>query len=730
MTIDEIDQLLGADGPFAHAFPSYEPRRGQIDGAKAIVRAVQRERNVALEAPTGTGKSVMYLVPLLMDLRDNPREIVRVRQRRDGREVDEDQQDDAEDVEKEVSRRIVVSTANTSLQDQLVQKDLPLLAKVLPWKFQYSLLKGRSNYLCLDALRTVKNEGLAMAGGDVDDELSRFIEDWAEQTKTGDKNEIARPIDRLWGRYSVGGDECHGHACDYYEECWQNLARAAARDADVIVTNHSMLALHLRLLEDTGAHILLPRFSTLVIDEAHELANYSRSAWGFKLSQGSVSRALAPWRTLMDQESRAAIQQVADDIGVRIARFVGEPRFDPRVIADDLHGLYRMLVAAAEKIDNDIEERRSNGHVMREDAQAHRKGSKRVDSLLGRIVEIVGLPEVEQPPNPNLVYWVERDRDRPPVLLAEPMEVGDRMRRVLFDRVPTAVVTSATLTTGGEDEVRWRYVENQIGLVRHDRHILASPFDISHQLRVCLPSMPMPDEREQWEKAVPLAVEQAILQARGRTLVLFTSNKMMEAVYEQLTSRGKIPYRIMKQREAPTRVLLQQFKQDVHSVLLGVASLWTGIDVPGEALSCLVIDRLPFTHQNDPLVTAFRDRYGEGRCFDEMLLPDAILRFRQGVGRLIRTTSDIGVVVVLDRRVQVRRYGSRFLSFGVPIQYVGADAIGRFLDGGHGGEDGGVSKRGGDGRDAQSGQDRQGAQVPHPAGPIVRRAMGPAKPHP
>lgn len=650
--MDRITDIFGPEGVFAKHFPGYEPREGQVMGAEAIVDALVNEMHAIIEAPCGIGKSVMYCVPALQDVEHRPYDVVTTRT------------EEGDEEEDEVRRTIVVSTANTSLQDQLVQKDLPLLQKVLPWKFSFDLLKGRSNYLCLDQLQTAKAAGLDLPGM-ANRAVAQAVMDWAEVTKTGDRNEIMEPVDKVWSDFSVSGEECVGSKCFLYGQCFYEEAKLRAKNVKILVTNHALLAVHLKLFQDTGMHLLLPRFSVLVVDEAHELARYARKMWGFQLSHGSVLRALAPWRQVVSGEVFADILTASEKLFTDLyylASAAKEPRIEPGSIPRGFGRLEELLGVVEKEAER----------LAPEGDPRLAKGKKRAQGLRERLVRV-------QKPSDDFVYWLEAsDERRLASLCAEPLEVGDELRKALFEKVPTVVVTSATLTSGGSGEAQWSYLEREIGLVNNKNYVLPSPFDLSEQLRVYVPGVPLPGAPGR-DDALVKTVEAVILQAEGRTLALFTSFKVMNYVHEKIVERGRVPYRVLKQRDAPVPRLVEQFREDVGSVLFGVASLWTGIDVPGEALSCVVVDRLPFTPHTDPVISAYRAKYGSA-CFELIQVPEAVIRFRQGVGRLIRTRKDRGVIVVMDSRIQLQKYGRKFLALGANIRLLDSvRGVGRHL---------------------------------------------------
>ena len=660
-----IDDIFGPSGVFSREFPGYEIRDGQIYGANAVDYAISHDENALIEAPTGLGKSAMYLIPAIKRMRTSA-----VPDCRDCNGTGLWVGDDGSERQCYVcdgtgkgKNRIVISTANISLQDQLINKDLPLLGRILPWKFTYAILKGRHNYLCKRSCEEVSDQ-------DPTDPRILKILKWSGDTEYGDKNELDIPnMDSVWGQFSVSSDECIGKTkCHFGQECWFENARRRAGESDIIVTNHMMLAIHLKIFKESNEHIILPRFSTVIIDEAHELPHYARKAWGFKSALRSVKRAIGPWRKLEEDLYNKTVRKneiIFSDLTTIFEKLSGNTRIPRDIASRALHDIANSLA----EMKSEMERGRMAG-IYDGDVDKYDNGVKRVDSLIGSL-------SANSEMNDAAVVWLERDgRDEPVSLNVTTLDIGAQLKEALFERIPSAICTSATLATGSGEKAM-KYMEGELGITRHRSYILDSPFDLKKQLRVHIPTMPDPNS-DKFTSAVAESVEGVIKAARGRTLALFTSFKVMDAVYKIVS--GRVPYRILKQGDAPVPKLVAEFKADVSSVMFGVASLWTGIDVPGEALSCLLIDKMPFTPPSDPIISAYEEKLGRD-CFHRVSLPSAIMRFRQGAGRLIRNTTDRGVIVVLDSRVRTKPYGRAFLSAYADVPRISVvSEITSFLD--------------------------------------------------
>jgi len=632
---DYIDEVFGATGYLAKKFSGYTPRPGQIALARAVDGAIRDGEHVMAEGPTGTGKSIGYATPATYHAAKS-------------------------------GKRVVIVTANIALQEQLVRKDLPLLAEVLPWKFSFALLKGKNNFLCLDRFYESESKGeLELYDVAADMDMQRAIVDWARATKTGDVSELPfEPPARLWRRFSVSADDCKGSDCHFYEECHAVRARAVAAEANVIVTNYHLLFAHLQVREATGEDLVLPPFDIAILDEGHKAADIARDFFGFRVTAGSVRWA---GRLL----SKAGAGKLGDKLNAETDRFfdrlltlrrstayktrLRQPHAVPwSELCAALREAARAYTGACEAA-TDSDERAELRRVLR-----------RAEALAEQIETAMTLAD------PGAVYFIEEDMKGRALLCAKPIEVASRLRQTLFDATESVTVTSATLSTGGSFD----FVARELGVPEPRAIIADTPFRWEEQALLIVPEgMPEPNDPS-FPASVASTFAEIIDLARGRTLGLFTSYRNLNATYQRVAGNG---HRVLKQGDMPRTALIEEFRRDVGSVLLGTESFWAGVDVPGESLSCVVIDRLPFPTPDDPVLDAITQR--DSRWFTNYSVPRAVIAFKQGFGRLIRTVTDRGVVVVLDRRLVTKPYGRLFTdSLPNVLKSRRLDSIRRFLE--------------------------------------------------
>jgi ATP-dependent DNA helicase DinG len=610
-----IDTVLGPNGILARRFQGYTPRHGQIELSRAVDRAIAGDAHLMAEAPTGTGKSVAYLVPAIQHA------------------VKHD-------------KRVLVVTGNIALQEQLVGKDLPLLAEVLPWKFTYALLKGRQNYLCPSRLHEQMAEPyLDVPGEPFDSDIYQTILAWAETTETGDKSEL--PFESpapLWRRFSIASEDCKGSDCRFRDGCFAAKAKARAEQAMVVIANYHLLLLHLHLREITGRDLILPPFDIAICDEGHKMADIAREFFGFSITLGSIRWAARLLRehgchTLADD-----VEMKGEDFFEELADYARSEDYfrrlrDPSPVPwQDLHGCLRRVVRAYQAALEKAPDADTRAEITRAIARAM--------SLAVQLEAAMSLADK------GSVYYIEPRASGQVALVSKVVDVSERLRKLFFEATPSVIVTSATLTTGGSFE----HAKRELGVRDARELVVESPFDFEKQALLIVPEgLPSPQEPV-FVDAVADVVARIVDLAEGRTLGLFTSYRNMNAAYERLAGCG---YRVLRQGDAPRTQLIEAFRKDVRSVLLGTESFWAGVDVPGESLSCVIIDRLPFPPPDDPVLDAVSER--DPDWFQDFSLPRAIIAFKQGFGRLIRSQLDRGVVVVLDERLVTKRYGKKFI---------------------------------------------------------------------
>lgn len=628
---DYISQIFDAGGLLAQQLEGYEVRQGQIDLARAIDEVMCNGGHCLAEGPCGTGKSMSYGIPAIAHAATN-------------------------------GIKVVIATANINLQEQLFYKDLPFLKKILPFDFKFALLKGRNNYYCPEkefashAAGTLKRLPEKLKG-----QMNKVL-NWAKQTKDGDKSELPfDPDPKVWSRVSVTGEDCKGEACSYRDVCFSERAKREAMKAQIVITNYHMLFAHVSVRKASGgANLVLPRFDFLICDEGHEMAEIARDFFGFSLSYFGL-RDLARWAKNVGQQQLEGkllkkgreffdmVRVVGSSRTYRIRlRAAGWDKGKHKAICE-LLGELQDAAKAWMKSDYGEQERKEAGH-------AHSIASK----FRARLKEACGLDD------PNKAYWIDVSRAGNAMVKAKPVNVAERLKEEIWDATRTVILTSATLTTSGN----FKFLRGEAGIPMGIKEIAApSPFDYGQQCLFVVPNnMPQPKDPS-FPEAVTAALDEIIHACRGRTLCLFTSKKNMREVHSQLSlpSVG-MPYKLLLQGSGTGRGdLYKEFKDDVSSCLFGVASFWTGVDVPGQALTGLVIDKLPFPNMSDPLINAISER--DKKSFWNYSVPKAIITLRQGIGRLIRRQDDHGVVAVLDSRLLGgSKYGKQFLSSLPPMR--------------------------------------------------------------
>ncbi len=618
LTMSYVDDVFGAGGILAARFPNYEMREGQVAMARMVDDAMRTGRHALGEGPCGSGKAFSYIVPAAWHSHHQ-------------------------------SKRVVIATANIALQEQLVTKDLPMLEEVLPWPFSFALIKGRNNFVCFNKLRDSEARGeLATHYGDDQERQMREVLDWIDCTETGDISELPFvPMPEVWSKVSATSDECTGKDCPFYEECFSETARAIARSADIIVTNYHLLFAHMAVRQATGQSLVLPPFDILVCDEAHEAAEVARDFFGFSVSGHTINMLAQRAHDFGAKQLAKRLRQRRDQLFDRIAAFARSPAYRCRLKRPgfvDARGVIDEL-GAVEALGADKE---SNEFLGREARAAGRVVARQARTTIQRIQEAVAQSD------PNKVYWIDLNGKGRARLKAKPVDVSERLREEMFEETESVTMVSATLTASGTFD----FVRNELGVPDDPIELVVdSPFDFESQALLVVPDHGLPDPRDHgFPEAVADFVGRVMDLCDGRTLGLFTSYRVLNEVYERVRDNG---HRVLRQGDMPRTELARIFKEDTHSVLLGTGSFWTGIDVPGETLTGLVIDKLPFPHPDDPVVNAICER--DPRAFANYLLPRAIIALRQGVGRLIRSQRDVGVVVLLDRRVASKSYGRRFI---------------------------------------------------------------------
>ncbi len=593
----DADRLAGdtraALATITEALPAGEPRPGQVEMAEAVARAIADERHLVVQAGTGTGKTFAYLVPAVL-----------------------------------AGRRVVVTTATKALQDQLAEKDLPFLAEHLDESLSWAVLKGRSNYVCLQRVREVEaGEQLALDVGPrpPTEEVAALVA-WAGRTETGDRAELERePSARAWAAVSVGPRECPGAAaCPKGEPCFTERARRAAAEAEIVVVNTHLYGLHLA----TGGAVL-PEHDVVIVDEAHQLEDTIAATAGLEVTGGRfVALARTVGAIIDDREMVDSIAvlgdrwkaALAEDLGRRLRRGL---EGDAAVVRDLARNRLDLVMAALRGVTDD-----GPGDVGTRKQRAMKAATTLVEDL-DAIAEIRG----------DDVAWVEGTPENP-VLRVAPVDVAELLRETAWADT-TAVLTSATLPATLPD---------RLGLVdgTFTARDVGSPFDYGHQaLLYCAADLPDP-RSPSFDEAVHGELEALITAAGGRTMALFTSYRALRAAVEALRARLDVP--VLAQDDLTKAALVRRFTDEPEACLFATMGFWQGVDVPGATLSLVTIDRLPFPRPDDPLLQARRE-HARADAFRVVDLPRAATLLAQGTGRLIRTATDRGVVAVFDPRL-------------------------------------------------------------------------------
>jgi len=663
---DRAASVLGSGGVIAAALPAYEERSGQLRMAEAVEEAFRDGEALLVEAGPGTGKTFAYLVPAILHLRQDP------------------------------SMRVVVSTRTKQLQEQLYEKDLPFLLSRLAPDMKVALLKGRENYLCLrrwQARITESTGGLEPDRAVLLAPLAR----WILESETGDIDENGAFLGgvgarALWGRLCDAPNHCVGAFCPFLEDCFSIAARRRARKADLVVVNHSLLLGDLAV-----GGVVLGRYSHLIVDEAHQLESAARTAFTKSLSERIIERVvddLAPSRRRggwlhrlphagEDTEVEAAVGQVATVRRRAKALF----RELDRALPEERRGTFSSLSGLEPEI-GELGVSLEQLEMALDRVGSGLEAEEARKELEGHVDRVSGLGDVARsvtaPPDENTVHWYEREQGGP-VLHATPLDVAPFFQRMLYPRIESIVLASATLSLAGDFEYVTRSLGLTDGALRVRTSVVESPFSFGDRMKIAVPTyFPSIDsEGDAYVERLASLLGTLAVRLDRKGLALFTSYRILRAV------RDRIAPEIMTLAQGvdgPRSKLIERFRRhDGAAILLGTESFWEGVDLPGDEMEYLVITRLPFSVPTDPVLSALADRMAsEGRDpFRGLWLPQAVLRLRQGVGRLIRTKEDRGIVVLTDQRILSRSYGPRFLeSLPVPADAFDDenDLVGQVVD--------------------------------------------------
>jgi ATP-dependent DNA helicase DinG len=676
-----MNEIFGPDGLIAKAHPEYEHRPGQIQMAEAVVRAFEEKHHLIVEAGTGTGKTLAYLVPAIAAACGS-------------------------------GGRVIISTGTKNLQEQLMDKDIPFLQGVLPKKFRAAVMKGRNNYACLHRIKGAESTPVLEGLEEIDhfDEVCR----WVRQTETGDRAELATLPENLpfWRHIDARSDTCLGQKCADFEPCFITRMRQRAIDADIVVVNHHLFFADLALRN--GAYgAVLPDYAAVILDEAHQIEDVASEYFGAQVSNYQIDDLLRD-ASILKLEDGDADREVGR-ICARIQRFADtfwilfrEGRGDEGRFAIT-PGMFYGTARGSERVDADEPQARMPADRRQDGTPAGLAPQPRCsagDPALPRWgPRDVGAPDVGAPlgdayhaldgalnrletsldvlkdapadaesivrrtrqlrfdlnfivrvEDKKFVYWLER-RGRGVFLRASPIDVSGLLQDKLFEKVPTVILTSATLSSAGN----FNFIRQRLGLDEAEEIIAESIFDFEHQAVLYLPPR-LPDPRSpEWARAAAEEVIKIVNATEGRAFVLSTSLAGMNELYERVSPELNFP--CLLQGSASKGALLRKFRTTPGAVLFATSSFWQGVDVRGEQLSCVIIDKLPFAVPSDPIVAARQRHIDEqgGSSFYEYSVPQAIIALKQGLGRLIRSTTDRGVLAVLDPRIRTKMYGQLFL---------------------------------------------------------------------
>ena len=643
-----MKKYFGPEGILASKVQGFEYRRGQLEMAQAVLECFRSRTPLMAEAGTGIGKTLAYLVPAILS-----------------------------------GKKVVVSTGTKTLQDQILDHDIPFLKKTIYPKLKAVCLKGRGNYLC--RRRFLEFSYQPTLWNKEEAKLFRRFQKWAVTSNTGDRSDIGWLPDnfRTWNEVCSISEYCLGQQCSEFSRCHLTRLRSDAAKADIVLVNHHLFFADL-VLRNKGLGEVIPEYEAVVFDEAHQLEDVAGEFFGVHFSSIALVQLAKDILKECQKNSQKldlkAIQTLGrqlevlsrlfyDSLAKKSGKATGRFRFEPANAGEGFAQTCREIFHALGELPSMVES-------IAEQAQKAEK-AENLASTGRRAVELsAALELLIHQEDQSLVYWHELTRQAA-FINATPIEIGPVLNEFLFSTASAVVMTSATLSVAGGFE----FVRKSLGAPFESRELLVlSPFEYERQAIAYIPSrFPAPNDGAFCARMAEEAA-QIIEKTRGRALFLFTSYKNMYEVHKLL--EGRISFPLLVQGERTKRALLQEFKDRVDSVLLATSSFWQGIDVPGEALSCVIIEKLPFEVPDDPVLAARLDRINRngGNAFYEYQVPRAAIQLKQGIGRLIRSSRDRGVIAVFDIRMLTKSYGQIFVKSLPPCRLVHSlDEIDAFL---------------------------------------------------
>lgn len=614
--MQKVKDIFAADGPLANAISGFQPRQPQIDMALAVETAVKKKQTLLVEAGTGTGKTFAYLAPLFAS-----------------------------------HKKSIVSTGTKNLQEQLFHRDLPLVKKALGSHKKTALLKGRSNYLCLFRLRQ-HSHGNVFYDKQTLNEL-QLVKEWSNSTKHGDVGELDSIQEgaAILPYVTSTADNCLGRDCPDYESCYLVNARKDALDADLIVVNHHLFFADLAL-KDTGFGELVPEADCIVFDEAHQVPDIATEYFGESVSSRQIQELCKDiemlQRTVLkdaDQLTKAANKLYLLTADLRILLPTSPEKGNWRE-AQERDDIAEQIGKVQDAFD-----------VLYEVVKVHLGREKALDQMFDRVSELRTLfTKLNETEHPGVSLWYETTHKHI-ILHLTPLSIAKRFNAIVTEPPRTWVFTSATISVDQD----FKHIKRQLGLEDTQEMILPSPFDYPEQAMLCVPRyLPAPNHKEMGKSLRDIAV-QLIEASQGRCFLLFTSHYMMRTVAELL--EDEVDNTILVQGETSKRRLLDRYIEEKDAVLCATGSFWEGVDVRGNDLTCVMIDKLPFASPDDPLLQARTEncRKAGVNPFATLQIPQAVITLKQGAGRLIRDQKDKGVLVICDNRLVSKEYGDIFL---------------------------------------------------------------------